>query len=112
MTKQDVAAEKLRKKQDRKARMKKFKAIKAARKAARAAAAKQPRLIGKRRISPPQKPLLLHRRKVQPRNHQRKTMPPNNKRRKNCPPDTRTVRVNWISKSSESLTRSSATLRN
>ncbi len=41
MTKRDVAAEKLRKKQDRKARMKKFKAIKAARKAARAAAAKQ-----------------------------------------------------------------------
>ncbi|MGA7921387.1 MAG: acetyl-CoA carboxylase carboxyltransferase subunit alpha [Candidatus Acidiferrales bacterium] len=41
MTKQDVAAEKLRKKQDRKARMRKFKAIKAARKAARAAAAKQ-----------------------------------------------------------------------
>jgi acetyl-CoA carboxylase carboxyl transferase subunit alpha len=41
VTKRDVAAEKLRKKQDRKARMKKFKAIKAARKAARAAAAKQ-----------------------------------------------------------------------
>jgi acetyl-CoA carboxylase carboxyl transferase subunit alpha len=41
VTKQDVAAEKLRKKQDRKARMRKFKAIKAARKAARAAAAKQ-----------------------------------------------------------------------
>jgi acetyl-CoA carboxylase carboxyl transferase subunit alpha len=41
VTKPDVAAEKLRKKQDRKARMKKFRAIKAARKAARAAAAKQ-----------------------------------------------------------------------
>jgi acetyl-CoA carboxylase carboxyl transferase subunit alpha len=41
MTKRDVAAEKLRKKRDRKARMRKFKAIKAARRAARAAATKQ-----------------------------------------------------------------------
>ena len=55
MTKQDVAAEKLRKKQDRKARMRKFKAIKAARKAARAAAAKQAALDRKAANKPASK---------------------------------------------------------
>ncbi|MGC1968232.1 MAG: hypothetical protein WA673_17355, partial [Candidatus Acidiferrales bacterium] len=40
MTKQQILAEKLRKRQERKARMKKFRAIKAARRAAREAAAK------------------------------------------------------------------------
>ena len=41
MTKQQILAEKLRKRRERKARMKKFRAIKAARRAAREAAAKQ-----------------------------------------------------------------------
>jgi acetyl-CoA carboxylase carboxyl transferase subunit alpha len=41
VTKQQILAEKLRKRQERKARMKKFRAIKAARRAARQAAAKQ-----------------------------------------------------------------------